>query len=227
MKSNEKDIDRKILSPWKRIGAIFLDFIMVFFLSLLFDRVLVNPVAKRVTALDELTLTYDSEVKEYQHLEDKYRLYYYDEDANRIKNENITDEELNAFMSDERVITLRKEVPEVQDTLQAIRWTIVGIDAFIGSLIYFIFAYVIFGVGRSFGLMIFNARMTDLEGKKIKFKKAILYGFLKWVMIVPLGAVTILILPIKLLYELFYKDGITFIEKKLNIECRIIPKYIE
>lgn len=130
------------------------------------------------------------------------------------------------LLADERVIQIRKELPEVQDTLQAIRLTILGIDAFVASLIYFTFGFIIFGKGRSISLLIFKSRMTDLNGNKITFSKSILYGFLRWVFLFPLGIITILILPIYMTYELFYKDNQTFLERKLQIECRIDPKDI-
>lgn len=223
---SDKQIDRKLLGPWKRLGALLVDFIMVFFFALLMDRIAISPIAKAITPLDELNETYNSEVLEYQHKEDKYRLYIYDENQNRIKNENVTEEEKEAFLNDERVIIIRKELPEVQDTLQAIRWSIIGIDAFIGSFIYFMIAYLLFGKGRSISLMIYKSRMTDLNGNKLTIGKCILYGFLKWLCLVPLGVITTLILPIYMLYELFYKDNKTFLENKLQIECRVDVKDI-
>ena len=224
--TKSKNINRKLLGPWQRIGSILLEFVMVFFVGLLLDRIAVNPIAKATTNLNVLAETYNSEVKEYQDKEDVYHLYYYDEDKNRIKNDNVADEELNAFMSDERVIAIRNDLPGIQDTIQAIRLTCLGVDAFLGSLLYFTFAYILFGKGRSLGLIIFKSHLTDENGNKISIGKAILYGFLKWLILVPGGIVTIFILPIYTLYELFYKDNVTFLERKMHIECRVQIKDI-
>lgn len=224
-KENKNQIDRKLLKPWSRLACFLIDFVMVFLLGVMFDRIMVTPIAKNVTPLNELNETYNSEVLEYQNKQNEYNLYYY-KDGERIKNENVTKEETDAFMADERVIQIRKELPEVQDTLQAIRLTVLGIDAFIASLLYFTFSFIIFGKGRSISLLIFKSRMTDFNGNKITISKSILYGFLRWVFLFPLGIITILILPIYMMYELFYKDNQTFLERKLQIECRIDPKDI-
>ena len=229
MSKKENNIDRKLLSPWQRIGTLLLDFTLVFFLALFFDRVIVNPIAKNVTPLTTLQTEYDKGVDEYQKLEDKYGLYYYTSDSSktRTKNSEVTNEQLDAFLKDERVIELRKELPSIQDQLQVIRLSKIGIDTFLASLIYFLFAYVLFGLGRSFGLFMFKARMRNLDGTKLSFKQALLYGFLKWLMLFPLAILTILILPLKMLYDLFYHDNVTFLEKKLKIECRINVKDID
>ncbi len=227
MSEGSKQENRKLLTPWQRIGTLFLDYVMVFFACLLIDRLAVNPVAKAVTPIETLQTSYDAKVAEYQQLEDQYHLYSYNDSSERVKNETVSQEDLDSFMADSKVVALREEVPAIQNQMQIIRWREIGIDIFLGSLIYMGFAYVLFGPGRSFGLMVFKARMTDEEGKKIPIKKAILYGFSKWALLFPLGCLTIFIIPIKMLYDLFYKGEVTFLEKKMGLECRLLPKYIE
>lgn len=227
MGEEQKKEGRKLLTPWQRIGALLLDYVMVFFLCLLLDRLAVNPIVKAATPLEELQTSYDVKVAEYQKIEDQYHLYSYTDSSERVKNEEVAESDLEAFMADPQVVVLRTEVPEIQNRLQIIRWSEIAIDVFLGSLIYMLFAYVLFGTGRSFGLMVFKANVTDANGNKIRFKRALLYGFLKWLFLFPLGVLTCFILPIKMLYDLFYKEGVTFLEKKLGLECRILPKYID
>ena len=151
----------------------------------------------------------------------------YDEDNNRIKNENVSQSNLDNFMLDENVLSLREEIPNLQNKLLIIDWIAVGIDAFLGSLIYFVFAYIILGRGRSIGLYILKSELVDENGNKLAFKKCILYGFLKWLFVFPLGIITLFILPITMLYKVFYDDNHqTILDKKMKIECRILVKNI-
>lgn len=205
------------LSSWQRLGAILLDFVLIFFASLLIDRVAVNPIKNAVTNYNELNTSYNADVELYQKKQDEYGLYLYDASSSRYKNNEVSDENLEKFMNDADVIRIRNELGSIQDSLTVIRFSCIGIDAFIGSLLYLTFAYIIFGKGRSFGLVAFNGQLVDSNGNKPSLGKCILYGFLKWLFLFPLGVLSVLIIPITFLYQLFYHEQETYLDKKTGI----------
>lgn len=227
MDQEKKIIDRKLTSGFKRLGAFLIDLIFVFFLSVTLDKIFVHQLVGQISNYPQIIEVYENKCDQYKLYEDYYELYIYDEDNNRIKNENVSQSNLDNFMLDENVLSLREEIPNLQNKLLIIDWIAVGVDAFLGSLIYFVFAYIILGRGRSIGLYILKSELVDENGNKLSFKKCILYGFFKWLFVFPLGIITLFILPITMLYKVFYDDNHqTILDKKMKIECRILVKNI-
>lgn len=142
------------VSIFNRILSALIDFVFVAIMALTLDRLIATPIVNGIWNYDQQYETYHAIVEEYEKLQDKYEIYVYTEDEKRILNENVSEEQKEAFLQDQRVIEIKEEAVVLQNSIRKITSIELGI-AFLLSLL---FCYMLFP-------LIFKKRAT--LGKRI------------------------------------------------------------
>lgn len=103
---------------FQRILSVFCDVAFAIIMTLVFAKIVVAPVLNSITHLPTHIENYRSLTKEFDALQDQYGLYVYDEDKNRIENKEVTEEQKEIFLKDERVIEIKALAPSLQDEIR-------------------------------------------------------------------------------------------------------------
>lgn len=216
------------LNGWKRLFSSLLNLLISLSLAALFDVAFINKTVKNVTHYDAVMMERDNNVKAYMKLQDEYGVFYYDSESHRLINESLDSGVEEAFLENEEVIKLKTDIQNKDTTLNLIQLRIVLYSFLLGSLIGCTFSKVIFGPGRGLGEIIMHDVIVNEDGSKIKFFKALLNGFLIWIFDIVLGFLTLFILPIVSLKEIYYDDKHqSLLDKLLKIEHHLDERYID
>ena len=225
-KVNAQEESPVYLKTSKRLAAAFLSILIIFVLGLLLDKFVVSPIVKNTTGSNTINETFKDYDKEYKSLQDHYEIYVYNEDKNRIPNENVSEENNIAFQTDPRVVELVSLMNDVEGQLLIRDLSIIGIDYLASTLIYALAGNFLFGVGRSFPAFVFHYELVDDNDKKLKAGKVFAYSFAKWFFNGILGVITLGILPLYNLYSLsHHKNYQCPIDRLCHVKYKIVNKY--
>lgn len=210
----------------KRLFASFIDFLFVILLAIALDFILISPLVKSLSNYENIKQDYIAQNEEYMALQDKYELYCYDESSNRYVNEDASEENIQAFLSDADVIKLRVSIPELQKQLLIRDYSILGIDYALSSLLFCVFGIFLCGKGTTIGALLSKFKLQLDETKKAKASTLMLYGFCKWLSFYILGILTIGIIPAILYSKVYYNDdGNSFLEDSFHLNYYMLEKY--
>lgn len=212
-------------SAFKRFYALIIDIIITIFLSLFLDQLCVSPIYKNATDFNVKQNQYYELVKEYDDIQDKYNIYIYDEDDNRILNKNLTKEQEDAFFADTRGIEIREQAPKIQDYLVQQQLIMMGISFITSVFIYFVFlSYVI--KGRSIGKFINHIHIEKEDNKPFKYRDGIIRGLLNFLICVVLGICSVGVVPAIVIINYFGDEKKrTVVDKILKLDLVVDEKY--
>lgn len=203
----------------KRLTCALLNFFIFFFLAITLDYFLMPKTYKAAFHYEDINVEITDKTKEFADLQDRYGIYVYDENNNRIENKDISQEQADAFLNDPRVAELKVEVPDLQAKIIKIDVSSFVICYVVSCLgINIAFSYIL-GKGNSFGGLIMGVRYKTIDGENINGKTVIFYDLLSFAFHYVLSLLTIFILPAFFLYQIYYDEkSQSSIEKWLHIQ---------
>lgn len=153
----------KIFLIIKRIFTAIIDIGIVFMASMMLMIFIAEPVA-------EVTINISEVRKEYEQKCLEYEIHYYDEVTKQYKeNENITEEQKNAFENDERV----KELTKIQNNTVAIE--LYG-SISLASIVFYIIIPLTNNRGSTLGKKFMNLAVVDSKKEYVSKKVLVIRG---------------------------------------------------
>jgi hypothetical protein len=147
----------------KRIFTAIIDIGIVFMASMMLMIFIAEPVA-------EVTINISEVRKEYEQKCLEYEIHYYDEVTKQYKeNENITEEQKNAFENDERV----KELTKIQNNTVAIE--LYG-SISLASIVFYIIIPLTNNRGSTLGKKFMNLAVVDSKKEYVSKKVLVIRG---------------------------------------------------
>lgn len=203
----------------QRLFASLINFAIFFLLAVCIDRMVMPYTYKAWTNSEELTSEFIELNEEYKSLQDHYNIYVYDENSSRIQNTSENSLNEQEFLSNPRVIELKKEIPEIEKKMLTIDITSFVISYFVSSFGVMILLSFVLGRGTSLGGLILGIRYVDNFGEKPTKIIVLKYDLLSFLFHYVLSIISIGILPSILLYQIYYNEkSQSLIEKWLNIQ---------
>ena len=122
----------------RRLYAWIIDTFLLFVFVFFIDGLISTPIMEKTTNINEVLDSYIINSNEYNKLQDEYEIYIY-EGENRVLNENLTNEERQEYLNDERVIEVTNKLYEEQKILLKTLITRISLSILAGALITYIF----------------------------------------------------------------------------------------
>lgn len=193
----------------RRILAFTVDTLLFLFLTFFAYGFVGSEIVKRTTNASEVSTEYQADSRAYEELQEEYGIYYYDANSTRTYNSNVTEEDKQAFLADERVIALSEKIGNEQN--QILGFFFIGLAYAVGltCLIENIALPLIFRKGRTVGKLIMRLAVIDKDEKKyLPWWKVIVRYSVYSVLNSFLGIATVGLLPVaNLVVAILTKDN--------------------
>lgn len=204
----------------KRILASFLNFVIAIVLTFLCDRFLSNVTYKKWVGYDSKYEQYTALSEEYKAKQDEYGIYIYDEENNRILASTITEEMRNNFSSDSRVIELKKEENSLRKNLMLLDLSSFGVSYLFTTLLINMVFSLFLRKYLSIGHVLTRQSFVRSSGELASKKRLLLFTFIRWLCLYPLGIASICLVPVAFMYQVIYNENSqTKLEKKFDLVC--------
>ena len=197
----------------RRLYAKMIDVLMLFILVFLFDGFISQPVFSNITNIEEVKASYVTNSNSYNSIQDEYEIYIYDSEGNRKYNDNVSDEIQEAFLSDERIITLKAILVEEQEQI---------LKNFVLRIMFSILipAFLLYGIipiflreGKTIGRLIAKLTVINNNGKPIGWLKTLFRALASIVINIYLAIITLGIVPlISLIISILIKDNRSIVD---------------
>lgn len=211
-----------------RVLVAFVNFIILIIVTLAFDSLVTGHVVDGLQ--DYKTLKNDYEILEitYSNIQDEYHIFIYDENNNRIQNENLTEEDKQKFLNDLRVINIKEEASIISNKIRLYNIVSFYISYVLMSIVVYLLPALIFKKHQNIGMKSFNIVLMKHEEIPNR-PKALLYLSIYVFFHVLLGIFTLFIINIiDIMYCNFdYKDHRTLLEKVFNYDFAIDEDKLE
>ena len=216
----------------RRLYAWIIDTFLLFIIVFFFDGLLFSPLINDIPIVQETISSYTENAEIFTSLQDEYNIYIYDEENNRVYNENITEEGNSAFLSDERVIEVTTSLQKEQTILINYFVLRLTLSLFSGSIIVYIILPLLFKRGKTLGKFVAKLALVDKNNNYISWYKTIFRYLLSilinvFLSIISLGIFALINLLIaigqkdnKAIYDLICNT--TVIDNKLPVEFKNI-----
>lgn len=216
----------------RRLYAWIIDTFLLFIIVFFFDGLLFSPLINDIPIVQETIASYTENAEIFTSLQDEYNIYIYDEENNRVYNENITEEGNSAFLSDERVIEVTTSLQKEQTILINYFVLRLTLSLFSGSIIVYIILPLLFKRGKTLGKFVAKLALVDKNNNYISWYKTIFRYLLSilinvFLSIISLGIFALINLLIaigqkdnKAIYDLICNT--TVIDNKLPVEFKNI-----
>lgn len=203
----------------------FFSFVLAFFI-LFYPIHTIFDSGLNVSSINE---QYNSKMEEYYDIQEEYGIYYYDEENNRVYNENVTEEVKQQFLNDQRILTLNTTLVDLQKKILTYMVYEVVTTTFVISLIFELAIPLILQRGRTLGKVIMKIAIVEETLEDVKWYKYILRWFLKLMLNGYLGVLTLSVLPlVNLVVATIDKDNKCLYDKvcKVIVVDSVIPVQI-
>lgn len=210
----------------RRLYAWIIDTILLFIIVFLFDGLVSQPISKKITNIEQIQTSYEDNSKVYESIQDEYNIYIYDENGNRLFNENIDEKVKEQFLNDQRIIDLNKVLVEEQETILTHLIVRMAISMSVPSLLVYCGLPLILGKGKTLGRLAGKLIVINDNETRVKWYKILLRGIITIILDVYLGLITMGILPlISLLIAVLTRDNKSLVDLicKTNVVNGNIP----
>lgn len=192
----------------RRLYAWLFDTMILLLLAFFFEGFVNGPMIQGLPEVQETLVSYENHWEEYRTLQDEYDVYVYDADNNRVYNQGITEEGLNAFKNNEEVKVLSEKIYKEQNIL--INYLVIRIclDLAFSSVIVYLIIPLIAKQGRTIGKLIAKLAIADNNNEYAKWYLVGARYLLSIILNVYLTLFTIGIVPlVNLLISIGQKDN--------------------
>ena len=153
----------KIFLILRRMFAAIIDIGIIFMASMMLVIFVAEPIAEMTINISEVRKEYEGKCLEYE-------IHYYDEEFKQyLENPDVTEEQMNAFNSDQRVM----ELSQLQNGLAVIE--LYG-SASLASIIFYIIIPLMNNRGSTLGKRFMTLAVVDDNKEYVSKKKRILRG---------------------------------------------------
>ena len=199
----------------RRLYAWIIDTFLLFVFVFFIDGLISTPIMEKTTNINEVLDSYIINSNEYNKLQDEYEIYIY-EGENRVLNENLSNEERQEYLNDERVIEVTNKLYEEQKILLKTLIARISLSILAGALITYIFIPLILKRGRTIGKLIAKLALVKNE-MYAKWYEVILRYLLSIVFNIYLAIISLGIIPlINLLIAINNKDNKAIYDLMIN-----------
>lgn len=189
----------------KRLFAVLINLLVFLLLSFVFDYTLMPLTYKRWMGHPTLEAECVELNNAYHDKQDEYGIYYYENDK-RIYNKEVSEETMNNFKNDTEVRDIVSNLSNKQTKLFIIDFSSYGISFLLISFLVTVLSTFIFGKYKSIGALFMGIWTVNDILEKPKYSTLIGYAILRWFLLLPLGVVSIFMIPVAFLYQIYYKD---------------------
>ena len=138
----------------RRLYAWLIDTLLLLVFVFFIDGLVSTPIMNNNTDIEQVLDSYVINSDIYNDLQDEYGFYIYDVSGNRIVNEDISEEDINKFSNDERVIEITSKLYEEQKKLVITLGVRISLSILVASSLVYLLIPLIVGKGRTFGKLI-------------------------------------------------------------------------
>lgn len=213
---------------FNRILAALVNYFLLIIVTFSFDALCSSKVMRAVTDYNALSSEYVQCSTEFAELQDHYHIYIYDEQGKRIKNEQVTEAEINAFNNDERVKALVIQGNALNRTMAGYSITSLSISFAVAIfLVYYLPSFFFKKKHYNIGNKMFNLVMLKSNDYMPKYKY-FLYESIYVVVHIILGTMTLFMLNlIDILIASASNTRTTLLEKVFKYDIAIDPDKVE
>jgi len=210
----------------RRLYAWIIDIFMFLALVFFVDGLVATPVMNNTTDIQEVLDSYVINSKTFEDLQDEYEIYIYDEDNNRILNEEISDKQKEEFAKDERVILVSNLLYSEQTILLKTMAIHISLSILVTSIFVYIVIPLLIGKGRTLGKLIAKLVLVNKNKEYSAWYQVVLRYFLSIIFNIYLAILSIGIIPlINLIVAIGNKNNQTVYDliTKVTVEDGKIP----
>lgn len=192
----------------RRLYAWILDTLLLVILTFILDGLVSIPIINKVTNIEEVSASYLDNSKEFESIQDEYKIYIYDSNNNRVYNNQTTEEVKNAFLNDERIIKLKEELVLEQEYIVINFIERLSLSILFGSLIVYIIIPLILRNGKTIGKLGAKLNVISDNNEYASWYKIVIRYILSIICNIYLAIITLGIVPlISLLVSINHKDN--------------------
>ncbi len=213
---------------FNRILAALVNYFLLIIVTFSFDALASSKVMRATTDYNTLSSEYIACSEEFAGLQDHYHIYIYNEEGRRIKNENVTQDDINAFNNDERVKELVIIGNRLNRTMATYSLTSLAISFGISILLVYYLPSLFFKKKHyNIGNKLFNLVMLKNHDFMPKYKYY-LYETVYVIFHVILGTMSLFVLNlIDIIIASASNDRTTLLERLLRYDIAVDPDKIE
>jgi len=205
--------------PLFRFSKALINFLIIILFAFAFDGLCTSKIASKTSTYQQCYNGYYSLKTEYNALEDKYGLYYYDESGKRIKNDKA---DTTPFYNDPRVKEIVVTAKGYQSTLKKIDLITFSISYVFSVLIITLIPPIFSKKNYDFGGRVFSiviSRRNWYVNKKEYYQIAFLYILFHYI----LGIATLMIFNLCDFISIFIKknQGRSLMERMFKYDVTI------
>lgn len=202
----------------KRLGASMLNLLFYLIIAFSLEYCLGGLTFKKWVHYEDNKYDFNQMTELYHEKQDFYQIYTYNEDDKRIYNLEVSQEQLDAFNNDQSVIDLTKDIKAKQAYLVGMDLLSYGVFFVASSYGLTILMAIIFSKYKSFGNLCLGLYTVNENDEKLTHSKYFGYSSVRYLLLYPLGILSIFIIPVCFLYQIFYDDNHqTSLEKKFGL----------
>jgi uncharacterized RDD family membrane protein YckC len=180
----------------RRLYAWMIDALILFVLVFVFDWLVSTPLMNNVTEILEVKAEYIKLAKDYEVIQDKYGIYYYDSENNRIYNNEVTEEVKNKFLTDQRILDLNDRLVEKQNYIILNFIIKIAISLLLSSIIIYIIIPLSLSKGRTLGKLAAKLYVVNDDSSYAKWYKILIRYILNIIFNVYLALASLGIIPL-------------------------------
>lgn len=180
----------------RRLYAWMIDALILFVLVFVFDWLVSTPLMNNTTEILEVKEEYIKLAKDYEVIQDEYRIYYYDSENNRIYNNEVTEEVKNKFLTDQRILDLNDRLVEKQNYIILNFIIKIAISLFLASIIIYIIIPLSLSKGRTLGKLAAKLYVVNDDSSYAKWYKILIRYILNIIFNVYLALASLGIIPL-------------------------------
>ena len=201
----------------RRLYAKIIDTLLLIILVFLVDGLISQPLNKKTTDIDSVSNSYAENSKVYEAIQDEYNIYIYDQNNNRIYNENVTEDIKNEFLNDERIIELNVVLFEQQKELLLNLVLRIAFSIFIPAFLIYGILPIIFKDGKTLGRFFAKLVVIDKKGRPINWFRTFCRALVGIMINIYLALLSLGIIPlISLLISIGHKNNKSIVDLICN-----------
>ena len=209
----------------RRLYAWIIDVFVLFILIFMFDGLVSLPIFESVTDINVVQASYIEHSEEYNLIQEEYNIYYYDDNGERIYNEDVTEETKQLFLNDSRILELNEKLIKEQEYILINFILRIMLSIFLAHFISKFILGLLIGKGRSFGKYTAKICLVDDNYNYAKWYIHGLRCFLDLIFNVYLAILSLGMVPlINLLITINQKDNKSICDlicKTQIVDCKI------
>ena len=202
----------------KRLFAALINLLLFLLLGFVFDYLVMPVTYQKWMGHNQIEQECVVLNNSYHDKQDEYGIYYYNDDGKRLYNYDVSEETITNFQNDQSVRDIVSELSNKQTHLYIIDISSYVISFLFISLLITILTTFVLGKYKSFGGLFLGLYTVSETLDNPKTSKILGYACLRWLLLIPLGVISVFMIPVVFLYQIYYHDDhSTKLEKRFHL----------